>query len=135
MEKARREGKATHEGWRAKKSGEVFWGYVVITALRDSTGKIFGFSKVTRDLTERKEAELMLHKYAESLQEKNKALEQNNKRSWNHSAMWPVMIYKNHYGRLRLSRILFWPMKRINFQNPAVIILSGSFLPQTECNT
>jgi PAS domain S-box-containing protein len=45
------------EGWRIRKDGSRFWANVVITALRDSAGRLVGFAKVTRDLTERKRAE------------------------------------------------------------------------------
>ena len=45
------------EGWRVRKDGTRFWANVVITALRDETGALRGFGKVTRDLTERREAE------------------------------------------------------------------------------
>ncbi len=45
------------EGWRVRKDGSRFWSNVVITALRDETGTLRGFSKVTRDLTERKKWE------------------------------------------------------------------------------
>jgi PAS domain S-box-containing protein len=76
---AAEEGRATHEGWRRRKDGTVFWGNVVITALHDESGKIIGFSKVTRDLTERKIAEEKLIRYAESIERKNKMLEQANK--------------------------------------------------------
>lgn len=79
IQKAAREGKATHEGWRARKNGEVFWGYIVITALKDENNEIFGFSKVTRDLTEKRETDLKLQRFAENLQVKNRALEQMNK--------------------------------------------------------
>jgi PAS domain S-box-containing protein len=47
-------GRFADEGWRVKKDGTTFWASVVITALRDGSGNIRGFSKVTRDLTERK---------------------------------------------------------------------------------
>jgi PAS domain S-box-containing protein len=46
-------GKYEEEGWRVRKNGSLFWGNVVITALFDTTNKLVGFSKVTRDLTER----------------------------------------------------------------------------------
>jgi PAS domain S-box-containing protein len=59
-----REGKAVHEGWRRKKDGTVFWGSIVITALHDPGGEVVGFSKVTRDLTERKITEDKLLQYA-----------------------------------------------------------------------
>src|SRR6185437_13985142 len=51
IDKAVREGKAIHEGWRVRKNGSAFWGSIVITALHDPEGKVVGFSKVTRDLT------------------------------------------------------------------------------------
>jgi len=45
------------EGWRVRKDGSRFWANVVITALREDDGRLVGFGKVTRDLTERKRAE------------------------------------------------------------------------------
>ena len=48
------EGKALHEGWRKRKDGNRFWGSTVLTALHDAEGNVIGFTKVTRDLTERK---------------------------------------------------------------------------------
>ena len=53
-------GKAAYEGWRVRKNGSRFWGHVIITALYDSNHDIIGFSKVTRDLTERLFAEIQL---------------------------------------------------------------------------
>ncbi len=52
-----REGRFEDEGWRVRKNGARFWANVVITALRDASGKLVGFGKVTRDLTERRAAE------------------------------------------------------------------------------
>jgi len=51
-------GRFEDEGWRVRKDGTLFWANVVITALRDDTGKLRGFGKVTRDLTARRQAEL-----------------------------------------------------------------------------
>ena len=51
------EGRFEEEGWRVRKDGSVFWANVVITAVRDETGELIGFAKVTRDLTERRNAE------------------------------------------------------------------------------
>jgi len=55
---AEAEGRFEEEGWRVKKDGGQFWANVVITAVRDETGALVGFAKVTRDLTERRNAEL-----------------------------------------------------------------------------
>ncbi len=54
---AKAEGRFEDEGWRLRKDGTQFWGNVVITALYDDTGRFRGFSKITRDMTERKKAE------------------------------------------------------------------------------
>jgi PAS domain S-box-containing protein len=50
-------GRFEDEGWRVRKDGSKIWASVIITALRDDTGELVGFAKVTRDLTERREAE------------------------------------------------------------------------------
>jgi PAS domain S-box-containing protein len=57
LEVAAREGRFEDEGWRVRKDGTQFWADVVITAMRDASGKLRGFAKVTRDLTERRKAE------------------------------------------------------------------------------
>jgi signal transduction histidine kinase len=57
LEIAAKEGRFTDEGWRIRKDGSTFWASVVITALRGEDGKLRGFSKVTRDLTERRNLE------------------------------------------------------------------------------
>jgi PAS domain S-box-containing protein len=75
LKEARDTGKATSEGWRKRKDGSKFWASVVITALHDSTGQIIGFSKVTRDLTERKKTEDALKQNALDLELKNHELE------------------------------------------------------------
>ena len=48
------EGRFEDEGWRLRKDGSRFWANVIITAIRDHGGKLVGFSKITRDTTERK---------------------------------------------------------------------------------
>ncbi|HEY5748730.1 MAG TPA: PAS domain S-box protein [Chryseolinea sp.] len=76
LEYAKTNGKANHEGWRVRKDGSTFWGYIVITALHDKSGGLIGFSKVTRDLTEKKLAEDKLVAYAKELEVRNRELEQ-----------------------------------------------------------
>lgn len=60
IETARRSGKFETEGWRVRKDGTKFWASVVIDAIRDEAGRLIGFAKITRDLTERKETEEQL---------------------------------------------------------------------------
>jgi len=57
LEIAAREGRYTDEGWRVRKDGSTFWAYVVITALRGRDNELRGFSKVTREMTERRDLE------------------------------------------------------------------------------
>jgi hypothetical protein len=57
LDVAGREGRFEDEGWRVRKDGARYWANVVISAMRDGTGELIGFSKVTRDLTVRKQAE------------------------------------------------------------------------------
>jgi PAS domain S-box-containing protein len=57
LEIAAKEGRYSDEGLRVRKDGSTFWANVVITALRNDAGNLQGFSKVTRDLTERRELE------------------------------------------------------------------------------
>jgi len=55
------EGRMEEEGWRVRKDGSLFWADVLITPIRDKDGELLGFSKVTRDITERKKLDEALH--------------------------------------------------------------------------
>ena len=54
LEAAARIGRFEDEGWRVRKDGSEFWANVIITALHDAQGKLIGFGKVTRDMTEQR---------------------------------------------------------------------------------
>jgi PAS domain S-box-containing protein len=62
---ATREGRIEDEGWRIRKDGSRFWASVSITALREPGGKLLGFSKITRDLSLRRDAEERLRQSEE----------------------------------------------------------------------
>jgi PAS domain S-box-containing protein len=79
IQEATEKGKASHEGWRVRKDGTTFWGNIVITALHDESGNLIGFSKVTRNLTERKIAEDTLREYTARIEKHNQELQQINK--------------------------------------------------------
>ena len=67
LETARRSGKFEAEGRRVRKDGTQFWASVVIDAIRNEAGELVGFAKVTRDITERIEAQRMLRETQEQL--------------------------------------------------------------------
>lgn len=56
LREAAERGRIETEGWRVKKDGSRFWSHVVLTALRDPTGRLIGFAKIARDITEQKRA-------------------------------------------------------------------------------
>jgi PAS domain S-box-containing protein len=57
LRQAARRGRVEEEGWRVRKDGSRFWANVVVTAIRDATGAVTGFAKITRDETDRKQAQ------------------------------------------------------------------------------
>ena len=57
---AGRVGRFEAEGWRVRKDGAMFWANVVVDPIRDEQGKLIGFAKITRDITERRNAQLAL---------------------------------------------------------------------------
>jgi len=65
LQRAMMEGRFEDEGWRVKKDGSRFWANVVITALRDDRGVLQAYSKITRDLTQRKKYEETLRQSEE----------------------------------------------------------------------
>jgi PAS domain S-box-containing protein len=57
LERARADGRFEDTGWRVRKDGSLFWAHVVLTAVHEAGGKLIGFAKVTRDLTEQRLAD------------------------------------------------------------------------------
>ncbi len=67
LDTAAREGKFEKEGWRIRKDGSRFWAHVVIDAIRNPAGELYGFAKITRDLTERRAGQRALELAQEAL--------------------------------------------------------------------
>jgi PAS domain S-box-containing protein len=66
------------EGWRVRKDGTRFWASIVVTALRDEDGVLYGFSKVTRDMSDRKALLEQLKRHADELEIRVQEREQSN---------------------------------------------------------
>jgi PAS domain S-box-containing protein len=75
LDRAIRDGRYEEEGWRVRNDGTRFWAQVTITAIRDEQGKLAGFAKVTRDLTERKQSQEELERAVEDLRIANEELD------------------------------------------------------------
>ena len=67
LQTARDTGRYEAEGWRVRKDGTRLWASVVIDAIRDEKGELIGFAKITRDMTEKREAQLRLDESREQL--------------------------------------------------------------------
>jgi PAS domain S-box-containing protein len=78
LQVASREGRANHEGWRKRKDGSLFWGNILITALYNENNQLTGFTKITRDLTDKKRSDDEIRTHAQKLEEKNRELEKIN---------------------------------------------------------
>jgi PAS domain S-box len=76
LQEAEKNGKALSEGWRVRKNGSRIWASILITALHDKYGNVIGFSKVTRDITERKITEDKIKQNNADLEFQNQELEQ-----------------------------------------------------------
>ena len=72
LETAKRKGTFEKEGWRVRKDGTRFWANVVIDPIRDDDGRLLGFAKVTRDITERRAAQQALDEAREALLQSQK---------------------------------------------------------------
>jgi len=72
LETAMREGKFEAEGYRVRKDGSTFWASVVINPIRDRSGVLIGFAKITRDITERRAAQQALQRSQEQLAQAQK---------------------------------------------------------------
>ncbi len=69
LEEVKKSGRFEDEAWRVCKDGKRFWANVILTAIRDEEGKLCGYGKITRDFTERKEAEEKIKKQAQEILE------------------------------------------------------------------
>jgi PAS domain S-box-containing protein len=65
-------GRYESEGWRVRKDGSLFWASAVLDAIKDETGRLIGFAKITRDITEKRNAQLELQRAHEQLAQSQK---------------------------------------------------------------
>lgn len=108
LQEATLKGSFVDEGWRLRKDGSKLWANVTITALRDDSGRLIGFAKLTRDLTERKRneaAEVATHEH-ESLLEAERTARMEAQRATR--AKDEFLTVLSHELRTPLSAIMGW---------------------------
>ena len=116
---AREKGHFAEEGWRVRKDGTRFWADVTITTLRDDEGNITGFSKMTRDITERhrsrKEREDLIGGLENALKEKTVLLQEVHHRVKNNLAVVAAFLgmQATTVGDERLTELLAKSQKRV----------------------
>jgi signal transduction histidine kinase len=99
LEVAVAEGRFEHEGWLVRKDGSRFWANVVITPLKDENGRLVGFSKVTRDITDRKRAEEDREQLIRELEERN-AEQKRFTYAVSHDLKSPLITIRGFVGQL-----------------------------------
>ncbi len=126
LRRAVADGRIEDEGWRIRKDGSRFWANVVITALRDGHGILRGFTKVTRDLTERRQAE----ENARQLQNEEVARKAAEKSA--HDAQLAREEERRHRAQLQVTLnsigdgvIVTDHVGRVTFLNPIAMNLTG----------
>lgn len=122
LEVATREGRFEEEGWRVRKDGSRFWANVIITAVRGENGAVVGFAKITRDLTERKQAERARTEYQERL----RAVSTPVIRLWRGILLLPVV---GEVDALRAEQILQSVLARVVEEQARVVIIDIAGVP------
>lgn len=93
LREAEQKQKATYEGWRVRKDGNLFWGSIVATSLYDNHNQLIGFSKITRDLTDKKLAEEQLARFNNELEERVK---EQNETLFKNEKRFRALVENNH---------------------------------------
>ncbi|HET7707673.1 MAG TPA: PAS domain S-box protein [Thermoanaerobaculia bacterium] len=112
LEIAKEKGSVEDEGWRLRKDGTRFWANVLITAVFDETGELRGFAKVTRDITERKNAEELRQSLVEQREARLQAEEERRRVEASYLAAQEANRAKDEF-LMTLSHELRTPMTAI----------------------
>jgi PAS domain S-box-containing protein len=122
---AARDSRFETEGWRVRKDGTRFWASVVLSPIRDQDGRIEGYVKVARDLTERREQEQILQQQREAILELSTPVIQ----VWDRILVLPII---GVLDSMRASRLTERLLEQISRDVAEVVILDVSGLPMID---
>jgi anti-anti-sigma regulatory factor len=122
MAAAVRDGRFESEGWRVRKDGTRFWAWVVLAPILDADGMVQGFVKVARDLSERREQELVVQRQRDEILELSTPVIQ----VWDKVLVLPII---GTLDSLRASRLTEGLLERISLEQAEVVILDVSGVP------
>ncbi|MGH3490542.1 MAG: PAS domain S-box protein [Actinopolymorphaceae bacterium] len=122
LQAARDTGRVELEGWRVRKGGDRFWASVILAPIRDETGDVTGFVKVTRDETERREQEVRLQRQRDEILELSTPVIQ----VWDKVLVLPIIGTLDSQRAARLTEDL---LEKIAENQGEVIILEVSGVP------
>ncbi len=116
------QGRVAFEAWRLRKGGEPFWASVTLAPIRDNSGEVTGFVKVTRDLTQRREHEERLQRQRDEIMELSTPVLQ----IWDRVLVLPII---GTVDSGRATRLTTDVLRKIAETGSEVIILEVSGVP------
>jgi PAS domain S-box-containing protein len=128
LKTAAKDGRFEDENWRIRKDGSRFWANVIVTALRDKDGNLVGYGKVTRDLTDRKQAEEKIRTQAQVILELSTPVVQ----------MWEGVVVAPLIGTLdsqRTQQFMERLLTRIVETNSPVALVDITGVPAIDTQT
>jgi PAS domain S-box-containing protein len=122
---AKRDGRFETEGWRVRKDGTRFWASVVLSPIRDQNGRLEGYVKIARDLTDRREQEQTLQRQREAILDLSTPVIQ----VWDKILVLPIIGVLDSQRASRLTERL---LEQISRDVAEVVILDVSGLPMID---
>ncbi len=122
LQTARDTGRAEFEGWRVRKGGDRYWASVILAPIRDDTGEVTGFVKVTRDESEQREQEVRLQRQRDEILELSTPVIQ----VWDKVLVLPIIGTLDSQRAARLTESL---LEKIAESQGEIIILEVSGVP------
>jgi PAS domain S-box-containing protein len=131
LESARAAGQIEDEGWRIRKDGSKFWANIVVTALHSRDGQLYGYAKITRDMTERRAIDEQIRKLNAELQLRVEELAKSNRELAQERAENETFVYSaSHDIRAPLVNLQGFSQEIKMASDELRSLLAGDTLPE-----